>query len=260
MEELTSLDALEIEKGKNAYKFEFPLRYDISPTFNVKDLRPYLEEDGEMILVYDYIGTLREHLYKTNKPPFSWKQRLEICIGAARGLHYLHTGASFGYLDPEYFRRQQLTENSDVYSFGVVLFEVLCARPALNANLPKEQVSLADWALHCQRKGTLYEIIDPHLKGKINPECLQKFAETAEKCVSDHGIDRPSMGDVLWNLEFSLQLEENPGWAVVAENKANDAYATHTTMIAIDEEIANQEVDDENPTVVFSQNKMGTDH
>ncbi|KAH7573471.1 hypothetical protein JRO89_XS03G0155000 [Xanthoceras sorbifolium] len=187
----------------------------------------FCEEDGEMILVYDYManGTLREHLYKSNKPALSWKQSTMV-------------KGSFGYLDPEYFRRQQLTEKSDVYSFGVVLFEVLCARPALNASLPKEKVSLADWALYCQRKGILEEIIDPHLNGKMNPECLKKFTETAEKCLSGHGIDRPSMGDVLWNLEFALQLEENPEEAqMVLEYKApSDTYTTHRALLNIDEE------------------------
>ena len=96
---------------------------------------------------------------------------------------------SFGYLDPEYFRRQMLTEKSDVYSFGVVLLEVLCARTVIDPTLPREMVCLSEWAMQQLKKGKLDQIVDQRIAWTIRPESLKKFADTAEKCLAEYGVE-----------------------------------------------------------------------
>ncbi|KAF3952654.1 hypothetical protein CMV_021813 [Castanea mollissima] len=61
---------------------------------NLIPLIGYCIDKGERCLVYEFMvnGNLHQHICGTDHDPLPWKQRLAICIGVARGLHYLHTG------------------------------------------------------------------------------------------------------------------------------------------------------------------------
>lgn len=63
---------------------------------NLVKLIGYCAVDGERgiqrLLVYEYMPnrSLEDHLFKKAHPPLSWEKRMQIIIGAAQGLAYLH--------------------------------------------------------------------------------------------------------------------------------------------------------------------------
>ncbi|GJR54857.1 phloem protein 2-like protein [Tanacetum coccineum] len=150
--------------GNEFYK-EIAMLYSYNHN-NVIPILGFCEEDSERIVVFEHMvnGILKDHV---KNPSLTWKQRLKICVDAARGLAYIHNiadiehsvhgdiksscillnhdwkafisnfiiskglGSTLGYCDPAYEITGILTQKSDVYSLGVVLLETLSGRLAI---------------------------------------------------------------------------------------------------------------------------------
>ncbi len=86
--------SLDSRQGFDEFSNEVVLLCQLSHC-NLVPLIGFCMDESEMILVYEFMlnGNLRDHLYGTdNLDPLPWKQRLQICVAVARGLHYLHAG------------------------------------------------------------------------------------------------------------------------------------------------------------------------
>ena len=68
---------------------------------NIVSLTGFCNDEYEKIVVYEYMsnGSLNRHLRGEDTEALPWKKRVEICIGAASGLHYLHTDTNNILLD-----------------------------------------------------------------------------------------------------------------------------------------------------------------
>ncbi|KAM0070141.1 putative protein kinase RLK-Pelle-RLCK-VIIa-2 family [Helianthus debilis subsp. tardiflorus] len=102
-----------------------------------------------------------------------------------------------------------LSKESDVYSFGVVLFEILCGRLCYEYhNHELTKILVPEWR-RCYDEKRLDEIILPGLKEQMHPGSLKSFSAIAYQCVMRDHQERPTMGEDVEELEFSLEQQEN---------------------------------------------------
>nr|BAJ94647.1 predicted protein [Hordeum vulgare subsp. vulgare] len=124
------------------------------------------------------------------------------------------TAGTVGYMDPEYYRLQELTERSDVYSFGVVLLELVTGRKAIHRDQSQEGSgsprNVIEFAVPAVEAGNIAKILDgrvPEPRGH-EVEAVARVAKIGAECVRPRGRGRPVMSEVVAELEWAVTLCE----------------------------------------------------
>jgi serine/threonine protein kinase len=150
----------------------------------------HCDQNDEMILVYEFMirGSLANRLNKISKnrkSNLSSVQRLKECVGAARGLDYLHTGTTL----------VERVIHRDVKSSNILLDENWAAK-------------ISDFGLCSPRQNSTH-VSTKHIKGKsgyMDPDYFLTCKFTRKSVVYAFGV-------VLLEVSF----ESLAGWASMME-------------------------------------------
>ncbi|MBA0705601.1 hypothetical protein Golax_017784 [Gossypium laxum] len=205
---------------------------------NLVTLVGYCADGDQRILVYEYManGSLESHLLdiSPDKKPLDWNTRIQVAIGAAKGLEYLHETADPPVIYRDFKASNILLDqdfNPKLSDFGLakigptgdkshVSTRVMgtygyCAPEyALTGQLTAKSDVYSFGVVFLEmitgRRATpLFKdrrnfqlMADPLLEGNYPSKGLHQALAVAAMCLQDDAAARPAMSDVVTALEY----------------------------------------------------------
>ncbi|XP_071742407.1 uncharacterized protein [Rutidosis leptorrhynchoides] len=111
-------------------------------------------------------------------------------------------------MDPMYQVTGKLTKESDVYTFGVLLLEVLCGVPELVDTDDYQERHVTELVpKRLEQQNMLRKIVHFDIRDEITSESLETYSKIASRCVLQDPDKRPTMAEVVIELEKALRFQ-----------------------------------------------------
>lgn len=201
-----------------------------------------------LVFEYVHNGNLRGRISQgTEGRRLSWGQRISTTIGVAKGIQFLHGGIVPGLFANNLKITNILMDQNqvpkigsynipilsdtikseggagskyppdrvpngdkiDMYDFGVILLEVISGRPISSiyeVEIMKEQLQSA---LTAQGPSKRRNLVDPAVSKGCSDDSMRTVMEICLRCLAKEPTQRPSVEDVLWNLQFAAQVQDD---------------------------------------------------
>ncbi|PUZ46376.1 hypothetical protein GQ55_7G070600 [Panicum hallii var. hallii] len=192
---------------------------------NLVRLLGLCNEGKERLLVYEFMSNGSLSIFLFGDVKLQWNLRVQLAVGVARGLLYLHEECSTqiihskllrtnqiqtntgirstrGYVAPEWFKSIGITAKVDIYSFGVILLELICCRRNVELEAEEEHHKiLTYWANDCYRCGRVDFLVEGDDEANCNLKVVERFVAVALWCLQDDPALRPTMLKVTQMLD-----------------------------------------------------------
>lgn len=227
-------DLKDVEKGVSIGEKHFKCAVSVIGCIHHKNLlklEGYCCESDQRFLVYQYAknGSVAKWLEEAKlSRRLTWRKRLEICLGVARAMSYLHMGCrefvshgnlkwqnvvlddelevkvtefGIGGVDREGFGGCGAAEH-DVARFGEMVVRVVSGHHGCG--------DVCRWAFEEWADGRAERVVDARIEGGVATEELERTLRIAFWCIQADERLRPTMGEVVKVLEGTLTVDPPP--------------------------------------------------